>query len=209
MDLLRLATVVKRHRLIMLFGILLGCVAVAGTMFKLSGGHLVPRSYTTYSADMQMIVIDPHFGLGSTPHNQNDPAPDSFDKTVALAQTYGNLLTGDAVRHAADASVGTLQGDVVSQAVQQSPIIDVTLTGKDAPALTRYGLALSDAFQRYLTQEQQSHNIAPDARMAVRLLATPNPKPQQSRAWEMAVIAFLGPLVAAYGLALLRDRRFG
>jgi hypothetical protein len=204
-DFLNLLTVLRRHWIIMLFGVLAGLiVAFAVTFQRTPEGTLTKRSYTTYTYEMGMLVVDPRYGIGRGIGDQENP--DSFNKTVTLANTYANLATSNAVRRMADTSVGPTGAEITAAGVQQAPVFKVTLKGTDALALERYGQAMGVSLKTYLQQQQDAQKVPKGDRMAVEIISSPRPIAESSRAWEMTLIAFLAPVLLAYGLALLRDR---
>lgn len=208
MDLAKLIGVLKRHWLIMSVGILAGLALMVGTMYSMSGlretGRLEKRSFTSYTVETQVLVVDPQFWMGRTSAGVENP--DIFPKTVTLATTYAGLLSSDGVREAAEAKVGPTQADVVTEAVPNAPIIKVTITGKDSAQLVKFGIALEKSLEEYLAAEQEQSGIPKSERMSVRPLAKPQAKAAQSRQWETALIAFAAPVFVAFGLALVRDR---
>jgi hypothetical protein len=209
-DLLELVTVFRRHPVLTAVGLALSAVAAFGVLFTVQTTHGKPairqRSYTTYSAEMQMIVVDSAFGMGRAGIRPEEP--NTFDKTVGMAQTYARLLVSDAVLQSVIASIGPLGVKVESQPVEQSPIVNLTLTGNDPKRLRVVGKAMGDALSTYLTAQQDAHGVPDNDRLSIRVLSATAPAvPLQSRQWEMALIAFLGPLLGAGAIGLLLDRR--
>lgn len=210
MDFLDAFGIMKRHWVILLVGALVGLALMFGTLYSVGQlretGRLERRSFTNYTIETQVLVVDPRFWMGRA-GSRSPEQPDIFPKTVTLATTYAGLLSSDAVRDAAEARVGPTDADVTSEAVPQAPIIKVTIKGRDREQLVKFGIALEKALEEYLVQEQENSDIPKSERMSVRPLAKPQAKAVQSRQFETALLAFSAPLFVAFGIAVARDRR--
>jgi hypothetical protein len=205
MDVLRILTVIRRHWFVMSLAVIIGVLAVGAVRFQFdrTTRKVEARDLTKYTGVMQLVVIDPKFSAGRTVA----PAPDAdqFDKTVTLAATYAELASSDAVKSFVPSASGRGVG-VQSEAVQDAPIVDVTLTGTSASQLDAYGPALARAFDTYLHQQQEAAGVPLDQRMYVRMLAPPDVTAADSRGWEMGVLAFLTPVLLGFGVASIADR---
>lgn len=207
-DALKLVQIARRHWILMTVGAVLGIALALSVLFRFDPSappaeRLTQKSYTVYQQDMQLAVIDPGFAMGRAGNDPN--RPDTFPKTIQLAETYAYLLVSDAVRAAADKSAGRFSGEILSQRVQDSPIIQVTLKGNDPQQAKDYGVALAAALEKFLAAQQEQQGVPSKDRMTIQVLSAPSaPEPVQSRQWEMAFVAFLAPLVAAYGVAMIR-----
>lgn len=208
MDVLKLVQIARKHWMLMTIGAVLGVALALSVLFRFDPSappaeRLTQKSYTVYQLDMQLAVMDPGFAMGRAGNDSN--RPDTFPKTIQLAETYANLLVSDAVRAAADKSAGRFSGEILSERVQDSPIIQVTMKGNDPKQAQRYGVALAAALEKFLAVQQEQQGVPSKDRMSIQVLSAPSaPKPVQSRQWEMGLVAFLAPLVAAYGVAMIR-----
>lgn len=208
MDFLNLVVTGRRHWVLMSLGVALGLIVAVGSLYHLDRSadtpRLRPRSFTQYKMEMQLIVIDPFFGLGRA--GVNIDQPDLFMKTVILSATYAKLLTSDAVRASAERTAGPADAEITSDAVDGSPIVLLTLSGRDADHMEAYGRALAKSLQDYLQEQQEEQDISSRERMSVRLLAVSEPIAEKSRRLETALLAFMGPVAFALGVAVLRDK---
>lgn len=204
MDILKLLGVVRRRWVIMSLAVLLGLALAFLTVYRYSDGRLKPRAYTQYTMDMQILVVDPAYGMGRAAGEAE--APDTFGKTILLANTYARLATSDDVQKMAEKVAGPSNAAVSAEGVQQAPIINITLEGGDEDQMKAYGSALGKALQAYLVAEQDERRIPKDDRMTVRVLSEPSVRQVNSRHWEMALLTFLAPAVVGFSLAVLRDR---
>ena len=170
--------------------------------FDGSGGSR-PRELVRYDGIMQVVVADPAFSVGRI--GGDNPGGDQFDKTVTLASTYANLIVSDAVRSSAEASSGVRGISATAERVEDSPIVEVSLTGYDPDRLIAYGRALANSLEVYLRHEQDAAAVPPGQRVSVEVLSAPSVTPVRSRQWEMALIAFMVPVLLAFGVATVRD----
>lgn len=200
---LNLFSVMRRHPIITASGIVAGLLLAAVMTFGLdSKGQIRAKSYTNYELEMQVIVVDPQYQIARGNVQTSDP----LLRTVMLAKTYANLLTSDRVRSMAMAKVGPTAAAIQSQAVDEAPIVTLTLQGRDRLQLERYGVALGQSLQEYLLQQQVAQGIEPADRMSVRILSTPRVSSVQSQLWQVSLMTFLAPVMLAYALAVLRER---
>lgn len=204
MDVLKLLGVVKRRWVIMSLAVLAGVFLAFVTVYRYADGKLKPRAYTQYTMDMQILVVDPAYGMGRAVGDLE--APDTFGKTILLANTYARLATSDEVQKKAEGVAGPSGAAVTAEGVQQAPIINITLEGGDEDRMKAYGVALGKALQAYLVAEQEERKIPKSDRITVRVLSKPSVRQVNSRHWEMALLTFLAPAVVGFSLAVLRDR---
>jgi capsular polysaccharide biosynthesis protein len=210
MDLLKVFRSVRRHWVIAVVGIVLGVICALAVTFRLSvvGGstYLTRRSITTYKSEAQLLISEPGYGMGSAGVLRRS-VPDAFGKTQAMAPVYAQLVLSDAVMRAASARIGAIEELVEAEPVSDCPIVKVKVTGTDPERTKRVAVALVDALSAYLVRNQESYGVPEGDRLTVSILAQPGtPAPQQSRGFEIALLAFLLPLFAAVGLGLVLDR---
>lgn len=204
MDILKLLGVVRRRWVIMSLAVVVGIGLAFLTVYRYSDGRLKPRAYTQYTMEMQILVVDPAYGMGRAVGNEQ--APDTFGKTILLANTYARLATSDEVQDVAEKMAGRPRATVTAEGVQQAPIINITLEGGDDERMRAYGIALGKSLQKYLVAEQEERDIPKSDRMTVRVLSEPSVREVNSRHWEMALLTFLAPAAVGFSLAVLRDR---
>lgn len=211
MDLLRIFTVFKRHWVLGIAGLSLAAIAVLAVSYRIqpdehgAGPSLQSRSFTSYTVGMQLMVVDARFNVGRAGRPE-DRTWDAYSTTMLLAKTYAELLTSDMVRAAAEEKVGPLEGAATAKNLEQSPLIELTLSGDDPVRLRKEGAALAAGLSGYLKSQQDEHDIPEADRITLTVVSRGDvPAVEQSRDWEVALIAFLVPLAGAAGLALLLD----
>lgn len=211
MDLLEMLTVFKRHPFLTALGVVTAVIAVLTVSYKIvpatstSRASIAPRSYTTSTMRMQLMVVDSQFNVGRA--STEDRTWDAYSSTIRLAKTYASLLTSDMIRQAASDEVGGLRTSATAQSLADSPIIEFTIVGQDAKRVRDEGVALSDALSRYLTSQQEAHNVPEEERTSVIMLSSTQPVVvEQSRSWEIMLLAAFAPLMLAGGMGLLLER---
>ena len=212
MDLLEVLTVFRRHPVVTVIGVLVATLAVLSVMYRIEPGvaggasSVQPRSYTQYEVRMQMMVVDARFNVGRAGRPE-DSTWDAYSTTVLLAKTYATMLTSDMIALAAEKEVGPLRAATEAKNIEQAPIVEMTLSGDDPQRLREEGTALITALSNYLVEQQDIHKIPADDRIGVTMLSNSDaPAMQQSRDWEMRLIALLVPLMGAASAGLLLDR---
>jgi capsular polysaccharide biosynthesis protein len=210
MDLLRVFRIARKHWVITLVGVLLGGVcalAVSYRMAPVAGQiQLTRRGTTTYKSEVQMLINEPGYGMGSAGLLEHS-LPDAFGKTQAMAPVYAQLVLSDAVMDAAALKTDGISELVEAEAVKDCPIVKVKLTGTDPERLPRVAKALVQSLEEYLKKNQVAYGVPEGDRLSVSMLASPSaPAPQQSRALELAVLAFLSPIALALGLGFVLER---
>jgi capsular polysaccharide biosynthesis protein len=211
MDFLRVFRVARKHWVITIIGVLLGVVCAFAVSYRLAmvGGqlHAERRSRTTYKSEVQILISEPGYGMGSAGVVE-ESLPEAFGKTQAMAPVYAQLVLSDAVMNAASLKLGSGVGELVeAEAVKDCPIVKVKLTGDDPARLTKLALALAASLEEYLTKNQDDYNVPPGDRLTVGVLSAPrDPIPQRSREIELALLAFASPILLAMGVGFVLER---
>lgn len=206
MQLLGALSVMRRHWFIMTVGVLLGVLATGAVQYQYDAASngIRRREIVRYDGTMQVLVVDPRFTVGRI--GGENPGGDQFDKTITLAATYADLIVSDAVRASADESSGIGGVSATAERVQDSPIVEVSLSGYDPERVTAYGNALVQSLEVYLRRQQDAAAIPAQERVSVRMLSAPVPDAVRSRQWEMALLAFAVPVLLTFGVASVLDR---
>jgi hypothetical protein len=214
MDLLRVFRVARRHWVITMIGVLLGvfCALLVSFKFAVAGGRMrvEKRSATTYKTELQLLITEPGYGMGSAGLLEYS-LPNAFGKTREMAPVYAQLVLSDAVLRAASLKIGSPVEELVeAEAIEDTPIVQVTLTGTDARRLTALALALGQSLKEYLAKNQDFYGVPPGDRLSVSILASPkDPVPEKSREWEFALLALLVPTGTSVGIGLILERGRG
>lgn len=210
MDVLKIGEVIWRRKGLMVVAVIIGLCASFLSVNKLSSGHnglgFESRSYTTYQTKLRVIVEKPGFEIGrSLDRVPQDSNPDP-NRANALAITYAYLLTSDVVTQDVKKKVGNYTATVNAAPVEQAPIIELTVTGKDPDEIKKIAKQTELSFIAYLTRQQDASKVPDSDRMQVREVDGPDEaEALQSRTTEMALVAFMAPMALFGGLALVLE----
>lgn len=216
MDLLSLFKVLNARKWLLLISAVIGVLlAVLATYnIEVGRGHkdlvrLRPKSYTTYSTSISLMINDPQFSLGRA---GNDPTkPGNLSRIISLAPTYAELAISEPMMREVLKKTGKVDAEISSEPVKDSPVFEVSVKGKDPQHIRVIADAIGSSFIDYLERNQVQHKVPKDDRIYVQVLTRPDyATAEKSRNLEMAVLAFLTPIVLAVFLAFtLHNLRLG
>jgi hypothetical protein len=211
MNLRTLVQVLRRRWYLVLIGVALGgwCAFLGAYQVTFGGSathpapawhvRLTHRSFKTYRTVLAVVIDAPNAALG----RMDIP----MAKTVELAPTYAYMATDDSVMRALESKYGRpLQAKLSAVPVENSPIVQLSVEGKDPAYITRVAATAQRAFISELEAYQRTNGIPEDLRIVVRPLG-PASRPELvvSREYEIVAILFLLPVAAMIGLALFID----
>lgn len=214
MDIHKVVKAARRQWGVVLMGVLIGIVLIAATTLQVTGSsgdrHLAPRTKDVFEARTRLLITEPNLGVARM--DQNQGWPDNFTKTVAMAPTYAYLLVSDAVKEGAAAETGPLRETIKAKAIDNTPVIELTVKGTDAERTTAVSRALSASLVAYLKAEQDRGKVPAQERVHVEVLsAAQTPGRASSSMVEVGALAFMTPLLISLGLAVSiensRERR--
>lgn len=209
MDLSRILRVLWSHRWLLLAGAVFGLVLSFLSVYRIgtdkSGTWVYePRSYTTYRTTARVILERPGFELGRALTMKEAYSYPDPERTINLAVTYAYMMTSDFVERDVRREVGPVKAKIEAQPVESAPIIELTVEGRDSRHIKRVAQAVVDSFARYLKKRQDTSGVPVNDRVLVAKLEGPTPPaPQRSRTTEVALLAFLAPVAAFGGAALV------
>lgn len=194
-------TAVRNHWQLVLVGVIGGALLAFFWTYQVtsgdSGTEIVKRSPETYTTSLTTVVDTTDFGIGRSDTNMNNLAD--------LSPTYAQLLTSEPILRAAEASLGTsIDANAIAGAVEPgSPIIKITVQGRNPETLGRTATAVLGAFQEYVAAQQQQSRVPADLRLTLRGIGLPTtPVRKSNREAEIALVLFLLPVAAAVALAM-------
>jgi len=207
-------TAARRHKILVLVGLITGVALASATVFKLELGAdhrpraLSLRSPGNYVTSLDAVIDTSGFGLGSSDTD--------IIRLAYVAPTYAELLTSDSVLRSAEATLGgrvvirradtglgkEVDAQVSAQAVGQSPIVKLTVEAKDGRLAIETATAVISAFQEYLESSQSKSRTLADKRLTILVMGQPTtPKLASNRQREFAVLLFCLPVAFAVAIA--------
>jgi capsular polysaccharide biosynthesis protein len=194
-----------RQKWILLAGVVAGVVLAYLALYEVTYAHgglqAEARSYSKYSATAALVVDAPGFGSVRT------DVP--MDKSIQMAPTFAYLATTQNVLARVEQMTGGPLANrvkITAEAVQDSPIVTVSVEGDDPALVARVAASIPQAFSDYVSKYQTANGVAGDVRLVLRPLGSYGPPTKvQSRTVEIAAVLFLLPLLTAAGLAILID----
>ena len=173
-------------------------VPAASGIGRGAGFRIVERDTTAYQAEAVVVIDTPAFGIG-----RMDIA---VDRANDLASVYGYLAASDEVMNLVGQRVGApLDVEVTAERVERAPVVKILVDGTDFDRVTEVADATVEAFIAYLRRMQVANGVPEDQRMVVRYVNAPKVTEQSTRTAEMAVLAFLLPVLGSLGIALAID----
>lgn len=212
MDMRALLGAAWKRKWLVALGFLVGAVLSFNSLYRADLEFVDGRprvaisenSHASYEANVQLMLFDPAFGIGRA--GQDRERPDSFNRTVQLAPSYAALLTSQPVMRALEASNGPVDVAIAPTPVENSPIIQVKVSGSDGARVVQIADGVAPAFMHYLKDSQESHEIPAYDRMIVRQLsAAGRPMVTISRNTEIAALAFLMPIAMVFALVFILE----
>ena len=167
------------------------------------------RSYTTYESNVRLILDTPSSTLvkvGIEPGER-----DALERTINLAQTYAYLVDSGPVKQKLRSEFGTIRETIDVQSIQDSPIIEIAVSGRFPRRVERVTEAVATGFLEHITNRQNEHEIAAGDRITVSLIGSPSSAlPLKSRKTETMALMFLGPvLLGGLVVVVLENLRGG
>jgi hypothetical protein len=186
MDLVAIAHVLRRFRVLVLGGLTLALLLafvsyyrVSVTDGKLSLHYRGEESWASYA---QLLVTQPGFSWGSTEARGGvvgDPARRLVDegRLVTLATVYARLVTSDPVRELMRRDGPPIRGIVDASALQATrdsddllPIVNISAVANSRAASLRLADRAARSLQTYLADEQRRNGIPDGERVELQTL---------------------------------------
>jgi hypothetical protein len=208
MDLPVYLRVLKRFRVLVAAGLLLACVLAFLSLARVSPTGVTWRKAPTYVAFSRLFVTQPGFPWGSL----RPPVSADANRFTSLAILYSQLALSDPVHQI------LLRSGPVNGTVDVAPVLDPASNNAALPLISVAGfantpkqaIALSqretDALLTYIHQQQSTSAISAKDRVLVQLVTrATDAKVFQARKLTLAVVVFLGVLLATFALAFLLE----
>ena len=182
MDLARTMGVLRRHKLLIATGLIIGLMMGFIVSYKIDAGGgdrgvtFTRRSFATYGATVSLLLDVPGFGVGT--HRQGGGQGGS------MAPTFACIATSDAVRKRTGELVGQerLKEYKLSAApVEGSTVIQVGAEGRDPAVVEAVAAAMAQAVVDYTIERQDNNSVPASDRLRVQILGAPMMTPTQSR----------------------------
>jgi len=211
-DILQLVEVLWKRKWIIAVGAVLGLLLTFRALYTMDislsyprSFELKPRSFTIYQTSVNLMLDEPSFGMGSLQKEEGKEGT-SFGRLASLATTYSYLITSDAVATRVQKKIGSADGSLEAEPVEDSTVIKVTAEGANSEAVQKLTRTTADVFIAYIRAQQKANNIPPGDRVLVRKLGPPaEPIQIRSRKIEIAFLMFMFPLAASSALAFVLE----
>lgn len=219
MNLTNMFRVIGRHRLLLVFGILIAVAAAAFTAFKLETGTLTPRTQIEYSAATNILVSDPVSVFSS--RNATQAVPDGTTVATArdlssLTVVYAYLASSDDLRAQLEDAIGELGPDESLSAAQRTtqptvqtntgtyrlPILEISGSSPDPARAEEISRTAATLFQDFATAQQDAAAVAPDARVQLPVIDERDARPIDGTNPALPVVAVLVGVLLGF-LALI------
>jgi hypothetical protein len=182
MNLSNVFRVIGRHRLLLVFGIIVAIGAALFTGFRLETGTLAPRSQVEYRASTQLLVSDPVsvFSTRSAPQVLTDgTTPAAARDLSALTVVYAYLASSDELLAQVEGEIGELGPKESLTAAQRTtqptsttntgtyrlPILDIMGTSPDPQRAEEISRTAAKLFQAFAAAQQDAAAVSDDARV--------------------------------------------
>ncbi|HWH98181.1 MAG TPA: hypothetical protein VNS80_07420 [Pseudolysinimonas sp.] len=179
--------VIGRHRLLLVFGILVALAAAAFTAFKLETGTLEPRTQIEYRASTHILVSDPVSVFSS--RNASQAVPDGTTAATArdlasLTVVYAYLASSDELRAQLEDEIGALGPDEGLSAAQRTtqptaetntgtyrlPILDIMGTSPDPARAEEISRTAAKLFEEFAVAQQDAAGVPPESRVQLPVI---------------------------------------
>ena len=224
MDLALFASVLRRHRTIVVSGFVLAIVLAFLSFARLGANGVAYRQKEQWVSYSTMLVSQAGFPWGSLNGEQSDPRSSNGrplgrstqaadpNRLTTLAIIYAHLADSDPVRHIIGAS-GPLNGRIeaaplpaITGATEVLPIVSIAAfadTGAGAISLARRD---SSALATYIERQQEANGIRTSQRVLLSQLSKPvEAKLFSGRSKTLPVVVFLAVMFAAAAAAFVRE----
>lgn len=222
-DLSSLARVLWHHKVIVLGGVVVACVAAVFSVYRVSDGALVDRVPPRYESSIRLLVSDvPVYQTQDVRQFENGQQIVRGLAVSQLAGTYPYVIMSDAVLGRVAQSVGapvdaydvhayrrtvapnadqtaTLAGD------NSLPIVEVGVTAASRDLAERVTTITAETFIALLAEQQNAARLPLDERVTVTQLGEASrAEPVGSSQLGLQVLVFIGVLMMFVFAALSR-----
>lgn len=210
MDILSIMEAGRRHWLLLTIGAVLGVLLAVLSAYKVAwtpgeGPRIAARTSPNYQTTTRLLITEPNLDVARMSPQQEWPS--GYTKTVTMAPTYALLVLGDDIRRSAENRIGALNVALTADAVSDTPIIELTATGRDSKRVTEAARAVTEAFIAQLEDQQDERKVPQQERVGIRVLAAPSaPRQSNSNALEIAALFFLTPVLGSLAVAVSLER---
>jgi capsular polysaccharide biosynthesis protein len=195
MDFALVLEVLKRRKLILFGACLIGIVFAFLSAYDIdfsgkSNARFHSRSQSTCTVTATMMIGDPQFSLGLAGMDNYLP------KTINLAPIYAKLIMSDLIMDEVSRKLGGIDGAVTAMEEKNAPIFSVNVTSVSPQKAQAIANTICNTFIGYVRDSQEQYKIKPWERIYIRKIGQPKViEVQGSRTWEIALMAFIGPVL--------------
>ena len=177
------------YKWLLLAGIVVAVLASLMSGYRLEGSKLTSRAVESYTSSTTVLLSNGQTSLfqAKAPGEaieQGQSAPQRRDLS-ATAILYAYLISGDVIRSATEDAVGTFASDEAVTAVQRTtqpptseltpgrfnlPVVSVIGTAATAERAEQISRAATEAFESYVSQQQDSAQVPADQRVSLNTL---------------------------------------
>jgi hypothetical protein len=213
-DIALYAEVLRRHRTIMVVGVVLTLVLAALSYVRVSPSGISYRKPESWSNQATLVLTQ----KGAPELRALGPSLADTGRFSSLTDVYATLATSDAVvskleqrglLNAKDMQDGALPiaaAGVPSTVGVPTPLMTITALSDSGPNATKLTLAATRAFLEVLNARQLAAKIPLKDRVQVRVVKSSEaPKLVASRSKALPFIVLLGGLIATVAVAVTRD----
>lgn len=204
MDLTHALLVLWKRKWLLGLGFFAGVVLAGLSLYKIHvdlptrSWSYEPQSYTTYETSIELLLDEPGFAYGNL---RSDLRP-----VVVLAQSFPALIMSEIVQEKIKRKLGSIQGSMIASAPEGTPLVNITVEGRDPRHIQKLAETAADVFIGYIRAEQKANKTPLEDRVTIRKLGPPSlPQAQQSRKWEIALLVFLSLLMSTAALAFVME----
>ena len=222
MDFQLYARVLWRFKLLFVLGLMLAISLATLSLVRVDADGLTYRQTELWSSSTRLLVTQQGFPWGRllAQDPSLDPEAEAERLGIPLADPnrlnnltilYAELATSDTVLRQMRRD-GPIRGQIIAtQVVVQEgrytlPLIDLVAVAATPRGAMQLAMRSANAFQNYLTQQQQANKVPKGDRVVVQLVMQPRgAKIFQARSKTMPIVIFLAVMFAIVGLAFLLE----
>ena len=213
--------VLWRFRLVVVVGFVLALTLAFATVVKVSFAHgslsVSYRQQPTWQSTTRLLVTQKGspwtrsvLPATATTPGTGTSSPSNFEgsdptRLVSLAIIYAQLINGTPIQQAVPRGA-SLKASSVTDPLTGTPLplIDVAGRGSTRAEAARVAQAGADRFRSYIRDQQASSEVSLNQRVLLQVVST-QAQLVAGRKKTLAIVAFLGVMIAAVGLAFVLE----
>lgn len=219
MDLQLFVGVIRRHRAIVIVGVILAVLLAFFSYVRITGFEgwkpsVEYREDEQWQSQNRVLLTLPGFSSGSTLLHTG-PSAEAIqraeERLASQTVLFAGLVTGDPVTAIVERS-GPIHGRVVAQAAQAAggtatlPIVDITAVAPSAAGANDLANRYAEALSEYVEIGQATADVSPRQRVSLQTLNRANRAELAApRSRTLPVIVLLAVLSATIGLAFVLE----